>query len=114
MEDAGRLWQVTVTVAGPVTEPFIVRRALQRLAEERPFLASVRYAPDRAELCYWEQAETVVDAASLALRVWSEHRLTAGLPPWEVVGLEVRERELVHSSTPLDSLADLAVVPLLF
>jgi hypothetical protein len=113
VEDAGRLWHVTITVAGPVTEPFVVRRALQRLAEERPFLESLRYGADRAELTYWEQASSIVDAGSLALRLWSEHRDTAGLPPWEVVGLDVRERELLHSSVLLDSVAGLGVVPLL-
>jgi hypothetical protein len=113
VEDAGRLWHVTITVAGPVAEPFVVRRAVQRLAEERPFLDSLRYGPDRAELRYWEQAASLVDAASLALRLWSEHKDTAGLPPWEVVGLEVRERELLHSTVLLDSVADLGAVPLL-
>ncbi len=108
-----RLWHVRVTVAGPETEPFVVRRAMQRLAEERPFLESLRYGVDRAELTYWEQAVSIVDAGSLALRLWSEHRDTAGLPPWEVVGLEVRERELLHSAVVLDSVADLGVVPLL-
>ena len=114
MEDEARLWQVTVTVAGPDAEPFVVRRALQRLAEERPFLTSLRYGTDRAELSYWEQAATIVDAGSLALRLWNEHKDTAGLPPWEVVGLEVRERDLVHSSGPLDSLTDLGLLPALF
>ena len=104
---------MTVTVAGPAAEPFVVRRALQRLAEERPFLASLRYAADRAELCYWEQAETLVDAGSLALRLWNEHRATAGLPPWEVVGLEVRERDLVHDRAQLDDLTDLTGLPVL-
>ena len=31
----------------------------------------------------------MVDAASLALRMWNEHRTTADLPDWKVVGLEV-------------------------
>ena len=105
---------MTVTVAGPETELFVVRRALRRLAEERPFLASLRYTADRAELCYWEQAETLVDAGSLALRLWNEHRESSGLPPWEVMGLEVCERELRHNTAPLDSMTDLAVIPLLF
>jgi hypothetical protein len=109
-----RLWQVKLTVAGPQTEPFVVRRAMQRLAEERPFLSSLRYGPDRAELCYWDEAQSLVDAGSLALRLWSEHRESANLPPWQPVGLEVRERELVDSTAPLDSVADLNVIPNLF
>jgi hypothetical protein len=108
------LWQVTVTVAGGEVEPFVVRRALQRLAEERPFLTSLRYAADRAEIRYWEQADTIVDAGSLALRLWNEHRASAVLPPWSVVGLEVRARELVHSTVVLDAIPDFGVVPLLF
>ena len=114
MSDGARLWHLKITVAGREAEPFVVRRALQRLAEERPFLSSLRYGVDRAELCYWEQAETIVDAGSLGLRLWNEHRGTAGLPAWEVVGLEVRERDLVHSTSLLDSVTDLNVVPLLF
>ncbi len=113
MSDA-RLWHVKVTVAGLETEPFVVRRAMQRLAEERPFLASLRYGPDRAEICYWDEARSLVDAGSLALRLWSEHRESANLPPWDVVGLEVRERELVHSASLLDTVTDLNVVPILF
>ena len=113
MSDA-RLWHVRVTVAGRVTEPFVVRRAMTRLAEERPFLASLRYGQDRAEICYWDEARSLVDAGSLALRVWAEHRESANLPPWDVVGLEVRERDLVHSTSVLDTVSDLSVVPILF
>lgn len=113
MRDA-RLWHVKVTVAGPVTEAFVVRRAMQRLAEERPFLASLRYGHDRAEICYWDEARTLVDAGSLALRLWAEHRESANLPPWDVVGLEVRERELIDSTARLEGVADLNVVPILF
>ena len=38
---------------------------------------------------YWEEAVDVADAAILALRLWETHRATAGLPAWDVVGLEV-------------------------
>jgi hypothetical protein len=109
-----RLWHVKVTVAGPEAEPFVVRRAMQRLAEERPFLESLRYAEDRAEICYWDEADSLVDAGSLGLRLWSEHRESANLPPWHVVGLEVREQEIVHTAPLLDSVTDLSVVPLVF
>ena len=46
----------------------------------------------------------MVDAASLALRLWNEHRESAELPPWKVVGLEVIEQETYqsrHVVTPL-------------
>ena len=97
MEDstagAARLWHVTVTVAGTPHDPEVVRTAMLRLSEERPFLHALRFAGARAEIRYWEEGDDILDAASLALRVWSEHRETAGLPRWEVVGLEVLERD---------------------
>lgn len=89
-----RLWHVTLTVSGQAVEPLLVRSALQRLSDERPFLHSLRFAADRAEIQYWEEAESLIDAASLALRVWTEHRDSAGLPQWEIVGLEVLERHI--------------------
>jgi hypothetical protein len=81
-----------------------VHEALTRLQNERPFLLSLRYDADRAELAYWEEGEEMVDAASLALRLWNEHRNSAALPPWKVVGLEVVEQETYqsrHVTTPL-------------
>ncbi len=97
MSDLGRLWHVTVTVAGEAVEPLIVRSALNRLSDQRPFLHSLKYAAGRAEIMYWEEADSVLDASSLALRVWNEHRDSAGLPRWEVVGLEVLERPVFLS-----------------
>ncbi|MFT4010585.1 MAG: hypothetical protein QM655_11150 [Nocardioidaceae bacterium] len=108
-----RLWHVTLTVGGTPVEPKLVRGALERLSDERPFLHSLRFAGDRAEIQYWEEAADLVDAASLGLRVWTEHRQSAGLPEWEVVGLEVLERHIfqgrqrdvvmvdLHDVTPL-------------
>jgi hypothetical protein len=90
--EAPPMWHVTLTVVGEPLVPHEVRAALERLAHERPFLLSARYAEDRAELRYWEQARDLEDAAALALRLWGEHRLTAGLPPWRVAGLEVVDR----------------------
>ena len=86
------MWHVTLTVEGAVQDPREVRAALERLVQEQPFLLSVRYAADRAELRYWEEARYLEDAAALALRLWGEHRQTAELPPWRVVGLEVVDR----------------------
>lgn len=90
---APRLWHVTVSVGGAPTDPDEVRSALERLALERPFLLSARYSGSRAEVRYWEEARCLDDAAALALRIWGEHRVTAQLPPWQVVGLEVLDRE---------------------
>lgn len=106
-----RLWHVTVTVAGAPMEPLIVRRALQRLAELRPFMSSMRYAADRAELVYWDEAEALIDVASLALRLWNEYRQEAALPSWEVVGLEVVEQDVRTSRQDFDALSDVSVIP---
>ncbi len=105
MNEAGRLWLVTITLCGEPQDTETVRDALVRLQEERPFLHSVRYESATAELQYWEEAEHMLDAASLAMRVWNEHRESCGLPPWELVGLEVLERDLsqrrTHSTAPV-------------
>jgi len=83
------MWHVMLTVVGDAADPLEVRAALERLTHERPFLLSARYAADRAELRYWEEARDLEDAAALALRLWGEHRRSAELPAWRVAGLEV-------------------------
>ncbi len=88
-----QIWHVTVTVAGPPVDVPLLRAALGRLGEEQPFLLSLRYAPDRVELRYWDQASCLDDAAAMGLRLWGEHRSSARLPPWSVVGLEVVDRD---------------------
>jgi hypothetical protein len=91
------LWHVTLTVAGdPVPDPRL-RAALEQLVQERPFMLAVRYAEDRAELRYWDEAEDVDDAAALALRIWGDHRASCDLPAWRVVGVEVIDRDTVHA-----------------
>jgi hypothetical protein len=97
VDEACRLWHVTVTVGGDAVEPLVVRNALRRLSDQRPFLHSLKYAGARAEIQYWEEADSLLDASSLALRVWNEYRDSAGLPRWEVVGLEVLERSIFLS-----------------
>ncbi|MGH3496654.1 MAG: hypothetical protein ACRDP1_04225 [Nocardioidaceae bacterium] len=88
-----RMWHVTLTLSGTPHSAPTVRAAMERLAEQHAFLHSLRYGRDRAEISYWEQADEMLDAAAMAMRVWNEHRDSAGLPKWEVVGLEVLERE---------------------
>ena len=91
-----QMWHVTLTVGGRAQTAGEVREALERLAHERPFLLSGRYGPDRAEVRYWEEAESLQDAAALALRLWGEHRTSASLPAWELLGLEVVDQETFH------------------
>ncbi|MCM2419367.1 hypothetical protein G3I60_14835 [Streptomyces sp. SID13666] len=93
---SSRLWHVTLSVSGPGAPLPEVRRALEQLAHDHPFLLTSRYAHDHAEIRYWEEARDLHDAAAIALRLWGEHRSTAKLPPWETVGLEVIDRETYH------------------
>jgi hypothetical protein len=90
------LWSVTLTVAGVETDLERLRNSLDRLLAEHPFLSSVRYSTTRAELRYWDEARDVDDAAAMALRLWPEHRVSAGLPSWSVVGIEVVDRATVE------------------
>lgn len=90
------LFHVTLTVGGTAMEPALVEAACQRLSEEQPFLLSGRYAADCAEVRYWEEAQDCSMATELALQMWDNHRASAGLPPWEVLALEVVARELFH------------------
>ena len=89
-----RLWHVTLTVAGEPVEPMLLRAALSRLREERPFIDTVEFTGSSAALCFWDEGTAMLDVASLALRLWSEHRESAGLPFWEIVGLEVVEKSV--------------------
>ncbi len=91
--DGWPFWHVTLTVAGtPVPEPDI-RVGLERLSVDHPFLLSGRYGVDRAEVRYWEEGPDAAEVVRLALALWDEHRATSGLPDWEVVGVEVLDRE---------------------
>ncbi|MBB4892473.1 hypothetical protein FHS39_001484 [Streptomyces olivoverticillatus] len=94
--ELSRLWHITLSVSGTEAPPTEVRRALEQLAHDHPFLLTSRYATDHAEIRYWEEARDLHDAAAVALRLWGEHRSTARLPPWEIVGLEVIDRETYH------------------
>ncbi|WP_327118715.1 hypothetical protein OG206_22070 [Streptomyces sp. NBC_01341] len=91
-----RLWHITLSVSGSETPLSEVRRGLEQLAHDHPFLLTSRYANDHAEIRYWEEARDLHDAAAVALRLWGEHRSSARLPPWEIVGLEVIDRQTYH------------------
>lgn len=94
--EVSRLWHITLSVSGSEAPLQEVRRGLEQLAHDHPFLLTSRYANDHAEIRYWEEARDLHDAAAVALRLWGEHRSTAKLPPWEIVGLEVIDRETYH------------------
>ena len=106
-EQETRLWHVTLTVAGDMVEPMLLRGALSRLREERPFIDTVEFTQNSAELQFWDEGAAMLDVASLALRLWSEHRESAGLPNWETVGLEVVEKSVrdARGGTRSDQLA---------
>ncbi|MGP3923083.1 hypothetical protein [Streptomyces sp. 8N616] len=91
-----KLWHITLSVSGEEAPLKEVRRSLEQLAHDHPFLLTSRYANDHAEIRYWEEARDLHDAAAVALRLWGEHRATAKLPPWKIVGLEVIDRETYH------------------
>ena len=87
------MWHVTVTVGGTPVPAEDVRLGLEALAQLHPFLLSGRYAEDRAEVRYWDEGETVAGVLDVGLGLWSHHRDSAGLPPWDVVGIEVVDQE---------------------
>lgn len=95
-EGSHRLWHITLSVSGQEAPLEAVRQALEQLAHDHPFLLTSRYAKDHAEIRYWEEARDLHDAAAVALRLWGEHRNSAKLPPWEIVGLEVIDRDTYH------------------
>ncbi|MFI9273803.1 hypothetical protein ACIGXM_24290 [Kitasatospora sp. NPDC052896] len=94
--EQGRLWHVVLSVAGEATPLAALRASLERLAHDHSFFLTARYAADHAEIRYWEQARDLHDAAAIALRLWGEHKASAKLPPWEIVGLEVVDRATYH------------------
>ncbi|MFJ7203102.1 hypothetical protein ACIQWR_06140 [Streptomyces sp. NPDC098789] len=94
--DDSRLWHITLSVSGKPVPLSEVRRGLEQLAHDHPFLLTSRYADDHAEIRYWEEARDLHDAAAVALRLWGEHRSSARLPAWEIVGLEVIDRATYH------------------
>ncbi len=87
------MWFVTITVSGQRMPADDVRAGLERLSELEPFLVSAGYAGTRAELRYWDESVDIEGAVSQALSFWREHRESAVLPAWRVVGLEVVDRD---------------------
>lgn len=65
-----KLWHITLCVSGAEIPLKEVRRGLEQLAHDHPFLLTSRYANDHAEIRYWEEARDLHDAAAVALRLW--------------------------------------------
>jgi hypothetical protein len=91
--DGWPFWHVTLTLAGSPVDQCDIRVGLERLSHDHPFLLSGRYDVDRAEVRYWEEGPDAASVVRLALELWDEHRETSGLPDWQVVGVEVLDRE---------------------
>nr|WP_202523771.1 hypothetical protein [Kitasatospora sp. SID7827] len=94
--EQARMWHVVLSVAGAATPLPELRTALEKLAHDHSFFLTARYATDHAEVRYWEEARDLHDAAAIALRLWGEHKASAKLPAWEIVGLEVVDRPTYH------------------
>ncbi|GAA2085534.1 hypothetical protein GCM10009759_05390 [Kitasatospora saccharophila] len=96
VREQARMWHVVLSVAGAATPLPELRTALEKLAHDHSFFLTARYAADHAEVRYWEEARDLHDAAAIALRLWGEHKASAKLPAWEIVGLEVVDRPTYH------------------
>ena len=94
MNKVVRHWHVRLTLSGAPVEPLILRGAIQRLNQERPFLDEVTSKGESVEIQFWDEGESMLDVASLAMRLWNEHRNSANLPSWEIVGLEIVAKDL--------------------
>jgi hypothetical protein len=103
-----------VTVGGEPHDLSKTHAALLRLLQEWPFIHSLRYSEERAEVRYWEESADMVDAASLALRLWNEHRTSADLPDWKIVGLEVVSEDTYRLREAAEPRLAAAVTPLRF
>jgi hypothetical protein len=94
VDNVVRHWHVRLTLSGAPVEPLILRGAVQRLSQERPFLDSISSNGESVEIQFWDEGESMLDVASLAMRLWNEHRHSAKLPNWEIVGLEIVGKDL--------------------
>lgn len=101
-----RMWHVTVTVAGAPQSLDNVRAALSRLSHVHPFLLEARYATDSAELRYWEEAEDIASATAVASAMWCQHEKSAALPEWDVVGVQVLDRQTYLKHEPLRAVSE--------
>jgi hypothetical protein len=106
-------WHVTITVAGDEVPSETIQHGLEQLSHDHPFLLTGRYTGDRAEIRYWEEGPDARAVARLALALWEDHRASAGLPDWQVVGLEVLDRDTFRrrGKVPAEPVSLVGVAP---
>jgi hypothetical protein len=99
----GGLWHITVTMSGPATAADRLRWGLRQLCARDPANLAARFRLDAAELQYWDEGDDPVAVARSAARLWREGRGEAGLPDWDVVGLDVCDTATLRArlATPL-------------
>lgn len=96
LPESPTMWHVTISLAGESVPIPRVAAALEQLSDRHPFLMDASYAPDRAEIRYWEEAADLSTALHFAAKFWPVHRQAAGLGNWEAVGVEVVDRSTLR------------------
>lgn len=107
----GSLWHVTLTVTGEPGSADGLRSGLSMLELMHPFGLSARYSADTVELRYWDEGQECRSVALSAMSLWDDHRSSAGLPSWPVVGLEVLNRPTFQLRWPAGSDAKKRMAP---
>ena len=99
----GTMWHVSITVNGDPVPTHGLKIGLANLDFAHPFGLSARYAEDLVELRYWDEGSDCSTVSAAGLRLWDEHRASAGLPAWAIVGLEVLDRPTFRRRWPKGS-----------
>lgn len=83
------LWHVTLTLRGAAHDAEDLRDELKRLVVAHGIGLSVRYWSETLELRYWDEGSSCQRVATNAVELWQSYQEDLGLPPWDVVGIEV-------------------------
>jgi hypothetical protein len=94
------MWHVTITLNGEPVTPDRLMAGLDVLAMSHPFALAARFSPDTVELRYWDEGHDCAAVVKNALRLWDQHRSSANLPAWPVVGLEILDRTTFQRRWP--------------
>lgn len=100
-----KLWHITLSVSGGEVPLKEVRRGLEQLAHDHPFLLTSRYANDHAEIRYWEEARDLHDAAAVALRLWGSTGPARGCRRGRSSGWRSSTGRPTTSASPRDTAA---------